>query len=173
MARHNLRTKPKHQAPFFFFFCESHQIHLKQLLSFFQFLHFNIQTVSVIQNFVHSWVIRLQVQCHGPRLTIINHDEFRSLARIIAGLIMINRQVNTQRWRWRLTKFKRNKHTFPSLPKYFSRSLLVILVDKPVTYKLFPGLSALTESRLLLQQKPKVTSSQRYEYQLDMLHIKL
>lgn len=33
-----------------------------------------------------------------------------------------------------------HSETFPSLLKYFSRSLLLTRVDKPVTYKLFPGL---------------------------------
>lgn len=32
--------------------------------------------------------------------------------------------------------------TFPSPPKNFSRSAFVTLVDKPVTYKLFPGFAA-------------------------------
>lgn len=45
-------------------------------------------------------------------------------------------------WIWRAD-------TFPSRLKYFSSSLLVTLVDKPVTYKLFPGLPASAESRLL------------------------
>lgn len=39
--------------------------------------------------------------------------------------------------------------TFPSLLKYFSRSLEVTLVDKPVTYKLFPGLPTAWYSWLL------------------------
>ena len=46
-------------------------------------------------------------------------------------------------------KKKKKNHTFPSLLKYFSRSLEVTLVDNPVTYKLFPGLDASTDSRLL------------------------
>lgn len=41
-------------------------------------------------------------------------------------------------------------HTLPSLLKHFSRSLLVTRVDKPVTYKLFPGFLASLESWLLL-----------------------
>lgn len=41
--------------------------------------------------------------------------------------------------------------TFPSLLKNFSRSLEVTLVDKPVTYKLFPGLDASTD--WLLEQE--------------------
>lgn len=43
--------------------------------------------------------------------------------------------------------------TFPSLLKYFSRSLLVTRVDRPVTYKLFPGLLACTGSLLLLRER--------------------
>lgn len=38
--------------------------------------------------------------------------------------------------------------TFPSAAKCFSSSLLVILGDNPVTYKLFPGFSASLETLL-------------------------
>lgn len=54
-------------------------------------------------------------------------------------------------------------YTFPSLLKNFSRSLVVTLVDNPVTYKLFPGFDASTESRLLEQQK-----NSKYHYHGDM-----
>lgn len=39
-------------------------------------------------------------------------------------------------------------HTLPSLLKNFSTSAEVTLVDKPVTYKLFPGLVASTDGLL-------------------------
>lgn len=42
-------------------------------------------------------------------------------------------------------------HTFPSVEKCFSSSLLVIRGDKPVTYKLLPGFSASLDG--LLYQK--------------------
>ena len=38
-------------------------------------------------------------------------------------------------------KMRDQEHTVPSAEKCFSSSLLVILGDNPVTYKLFPGFS--------------------------------
>lgn len=55
-------------------------------------------------------------------------------------------------------------HTLPSLLKNFSTSVEVTLVDKPVTYKLFPGLVASTD--WLLEQE-KQDSYSTYSTELE------
>lgn len=60
-----------------------------------------------------------------------------------------------------ITSIKRiednEEHTFPLAEKCFSSSLLVILGDSPVTYKLFPGFS--TSGVTLLNHHNQTTST--------------
>lgn len=62
----------------------------------------------------------------------------RSASSVVS--ILINAKPRDSLLRGSVTKLQST--TFPSFPKYFLRSLEVTLVDKPVTYKLFPGLDA-------------------------------